>query len=319
MINRLKYCLIAAVVVLSTLGELAMAQSLNSIAAIVNKEIITSAQVQKGIENTKRGLTANNIPVPPPAKLRKMVLDRLINDALQLQLAKRAKMEVSNEELNGAITKIAKRNNLTVSELKRKIESSGLDYKTYRKRIQKQMLITKVQQQAVSHKVKMTPQEVDAFIKKNKSKLEGARGYHLETVLIPVPSGASEQKINAARTHAYQIASQLKKGTSIKSIIKNQVFVNQIKAIDLGWRPSNDLPSIFAKHVKGNEKKGDIIGPIKADNGYHVVKVLGVQDGGQSLTKEKARAFLFEQKFTEQFKKWIRKLREQSYIKIMKS
>src|ERR1700680_1487251 len=146
---------------LATKGEL-----LDRVAAIVNDGVVLNSELDAQIEIVAARLRAQKLELPPQNILRQQVLERLVLQEIQLQHATRAGVKVSDETLNVALLDIAKRNNLTLSQLPQALAAPGIDYPSYREEMRKEITLTLLRQRDVLQHIAVTPREIDQYLEK---------------------------------------------------------------------------------------------------------------------------------------------------------
>lgn len=249
------------------------AQNLDKIVAIVNDDVLTQTTLNQQMDIIKKQLQ-NNAQMPSDEQLTKQVLQRLIDVTLQVQLAKDNNIEVTDPELDAAIKQIAKKNHFSVSQLKQNLKSEGIAFKDYKDNIRKEMLMNQVQRRAVAQKITISPEEIDSFLKLNKSAEKQNTKYHVKDILIAVSDEPSSEELTAAKKNAQKLVKELRAGRDFSSAAvaesNSQIALN---GGDLGWRAIYEYPSVFSKQLR-NMKKGDVAGPIKTANGYHIIKLV---------------------------------------------
>lgn len=276
--------------------------NLDRIIAVVNTDVITDSQLNNEIAQAQKQMQHNNTPMPPESELRKKILDHLVDKSLQMQLVKQKNIKVADEEVNKAIENIAKQNHLTLEQLKPALESSGLNYSEFRHRIQEQILLQRLQQQEVVAKtVTVNDEEVNEFLRKNQGKMQNYSAFHVVDLIA------------ANETQAQQVAKSLQKSTDTEQITKETGAQNN----DLGWRTLPEFPAIFSSQVVGMHV-GDVSKPIKAPNGYHVLKLVDAKGDKIKLTKKDAQNLVFQTKANDAVKKWLAEIRKNSYVQIMR-
>lgn len=283
---------------------------LDQIALIVNNEIVTQSAFNRSLAIAKQQFTQNHISISNKKVFRKQVINQLIYQKLQLQLAKRNKLKASNEEINMTIAGIAAQNQLSQSSLKEKLMQQGISYMEFRKQIQKQLLISKLQQQVIANNITVSKSDIVAFRKQHQIQIASTR-YHIATILIPVTECATQAQINHAKCKAFLILKQLHKGLDFKYVMSTYPGSS-----DLGWRLISDLPQIFASSIR-KIKLNEVIGPIQASNGFHLIKLLGkeIQDMPNSHGQQIQQA-VYQKKFEKALRRWLWQLRRSSYIRI---
>lgn len=291
-------------------------QALDRVVAVVNDSVITNSELALAFKAAKEQLKMNNKPIPAEAALRKEVLDRLIVEALQLQIAKRNNVEVSSEDVNKAIQDMAKQNHISVDQLKKAVERDGIDYSTFRKRINDQLIVSRLQQSALSSKINISDREVSEYIRNAKNKKSATAEYHLFHLHVPLPESATSQQKQAALERAKKLVAQLKNGTSFEEAAReNAAGPLALGGGDLGWRKASELPSLFANQLN-SLKIDQIAGPIQAPNGYHILKLVDVENDPTKMTEQSVKNLIYRQKFEEQLKVWSQQLRDSAYVKI---
>lgn len=295
-IIKLFFCLSITLNLFFISSALSDTQNLDSIVAIVNTSVVTQSELNNAVNHAKAQMAAGNNPQAlDNAKLSQMVLQQLIDEKLELELAKHAKISVSDTEVNHAIDNIAERNHITLSTLKSKLQDEKTTFAAYKKMIRDQMIIQKVQQAAVGAKVQITTQDMQDFKTKYASQLANQQEYKIIDVL------ASSSK------DAAKIAAQWKAG-------KNPDASTSTQTQNSEWQSANQLPALFLTQLQ-SMKPGDISSPIQAPNGYHVIKLIAQR--GNMPTKIQLKQMVFGMKMQEAVKNWLVELRKTAYIKIL--
>lgn len=305
-----KQIIAAFLLLVSTITLAAPSEPIDQIAAVVNDTVITQNQVNQAYQKTVKQIQNQNAQMPDELTLKSQILNQMIYQELQLQLAKRNHIQATNEQVTTAIKNIAKQHRISVTALKRKLLEQGISYSDYRKQIKKQIEMSILQHQALAKDVKVSDAEVTNFLNKYKSQKKYATQYRIIDVLIPLPAAPTPTQAKQAKVEALNIYDQLKKGGDILKI--KGASVN-----DLGWQTIPDLPDLFANNVR-NMKKNAIAGPLRAENGYHIIKLTDIKKGKVALpTRAEVKNILLNQKFQKALHAWVINLRKQSYVKIV--
>jgi peptidyl-prolyl cis-trans isomerase SurA len=142
-------------------------KSLDKIIAVVNESVIMSSDLDNKIELIKKQMAQNSTPIPEYSILRKKVLDNLIDIELQLQVAKRAGIDVTQKELDTALSTIASRNNMSLTEFKAELERENIDLGSFSNQIRTQILLNKVSEQVLAKKISISEQDIKDYIKQH--------------------------------------------------------------------------------------------------------------------------------------------------------
>ncbi|MBA2655214.1 MAG: SurA N-terminal domain-containing protein [Gammaproteobacteria bacterium] len=285
---------------------------LDKIVAIVNREAITQSELTKEMEEAKKHMEHANQPIPSPPEFKKLVLDNLIAKNLQMQLIHSKGIKVSNEDLDQAVQSVAKANKISVEQLKTALEQSGVNFDQYKAQIHDQLLLQKLQQEAVVKTVTMKPEDVTEFVRKNKDKFNQYNAYHVIDIALPTPDTSTNQ-VEALRKQATEISNQLKNGKDIDEVIKEHPLAEKN---DLGWGALPEFPSLFQSRIAAM-RVNTTSAPLQAPNGFHVLKLVEAKGENLKPSEKDLKNLAFQQKVSEAVKEWVQKLRDDSYVKIM--
>lgn len=251
---------------------------LDRIVAVVNNGVVLQSELNERMREVKAQLAgAPADQIPPEKVLRKQVLEHLITERIELEMANRAGILISDEELNRAMEGIAKQNHMTLAQFRDAIQKQGISYVEMRNRVRRQMKISQLQQGEMQSRIKITNQEIKDFLASDLGKSVTADEYHLGHILLPIPENASDAQIAEVHAEAEAIVKKLKAGANFKSMaIEKSKGQNALSGGDLGWRKAVQLPTIFADVVT-KMKVGDVRGPIRSASGFHIIKLLGIR------------------------------------------
>lgn len=284
-------------------------QSLNKIAAVVNDEIITQSEFTHAASIAKQQFAQEHISLPNKQTVKRQVLDQLIYQTLQLQLAKRNNIEVTNKEVDAAVARIAAQNHFSRTTLQQKLAKEGIAYKQFRGQLQKQLIISKLQHQIVGNDIAINESDITAFKKQHQKQLALTQ-YHVATILIPLSDSSTQAQINHARGKAILVLNKLRSGSNFEIGMKMHPG-----SIDLGWRTASGLPQVFASAII-KMKPNEIVGPIQAPNGFHIIKLVDKEVKG-NVTDQQVQQIIYQQKFEQAVQKWLLQLRRAAYVRIM--
>lgn len=274
----------------------ALAQPLDSVVAVVNDGVITSSELNAQVEILRQQITEKKMQVPSESALRKQVLQHLIDVDLELQLAKQHNLTIDDSELDEAISKIAVNNKLSLTELREAIVQQGLLWKTYRENIRKEILIGRLQQKAVGNDIKVTPQQVEDYLKTSVHQDKSQFTFHLQNIVIPLPEEPTSDQLKNARQKAGALLAKIKKGNDFNSIaIAESSGEFALEGGDLGERHLAELPEVFANEVI-KMKAGQVVGPLRTGNGFQLIKLvsIGGDTGKHEVVKTRVRHILLK-------------------------
>lgn len=274
--------------ILTGFSSLAQPLALDRIVAISGDDIILESELNTAIEEVRRQLASRGTPQPEREALEAQVLDRLVLSRLQTQRAKRAGIEVNDEDINRAVEMVAGRNQLSVPEFLDALERQGMDYKQYRKQLRDELLITRLRQREVDSRISITDQDIDLFLAAQSK--GGGREYHLRQILVSVDPDADPTERRLARAEAEVIAERLRDGEDFIDLAVAESDGQQaLKGGDLGWIQHDLLPTVFAEEIPELEP-GQISPVLPSSSGFHIVRLDEQRDAGERLVAREVHA-----------------------------
>lgn len=269
------------------------AEVLDRMVANVEGEAILESELQREIAAIVQRIQASNTAIPPDYVLKKQVLEKMIIEKLQRQLAEKAGINLSEEMLTNSATDIAQRNNMTLDQFKQELQKQGLSYQSFQDNMRNEIVINQLRGKEIGERIKVTDREIEHFIETEDKAGEGIGQYHLGQILIAVKEGASAAVIQKAKNKADQLVKELRSGQDFtKTAMSVSEDDNALKGGDLGWRSKSDVPTLFVD-VVAKMSAGDVSDPIRSPSGFHIVKILEMKGvGAHSITKSKVRHIL---------------------------
>ncbi|HFF1621121.1 TPA: peptidylprolyl isomerase SurA [Yersinia enterocolitica] len=271
-------------------------QEVDKVAAVVDNGVVLQSDVDGLLQSVKLNAQQAGQQVPDDATLRHQILERLIMDNIQLQMAKKMGITISDEALDKAIADIAAQNRMTPAQMRSRLAADGLNYGTYREQIRKEMLTSEVRNNEVRRRITILPQEVESLAKQIGNQTSGDAELNLSHILIPLPENPSQQQVDQAEDLANQLVSEIKGGADFgKLAIANSADSQALKGGQMGWGKLQELPSLFAERLQ-SANKGDVVGPIRSGVGFHILKVNDIRGADKtiSVTEVHARHILLK-------------------------
>ena len=259
---------------LATRGEL-----LDRVVAIVNDGVVLDSDLEAQIDAVSQRLQEQKLEPPPQNVLRQQVLERLVLQEIQLQHASHAGVKVTDEMVNNALQDIAKRNNLTLSQLPEALAREGIDYPAYREDIRKEITLQLLRQRDVLQHISVTPREIDQFLDKQAKAPPENNEYNVSHILIAVGQEASPVQLEAAARRAQEVYERAKAGEDFAKLAV--AYSNSQTALDggaLGWRKGSELPTFLTDTI-AKLKPGEVSEPLRTPTGYHIIRLNEVRGG----------------------------------------
>jgi peptidyl-prolyl cis-trans isomerase SurA len=277
MSRNLSIALTALAVALCTSVSVGAAtpRQLDRIVAIVNDEVITSVEVERRVNVAETQLKRQNIPLPASDVLRKQVLERMILDSAQLQLARENGVRVDDISVNSAIARMAEVNHMTVQEVRAQVERDGQDFNTFREDMRNEITMVRLRDHEVESKIQVSEGEIDNLLAEQNGEVAEKVEYDIAQILLELPEIASPERVETVHRRAEELVAQAKAGADFAQLAAS--YSNAPEALqggDLGWRTAERLPNIFLDTVKGLQP-GQIGAIVHSPIGFHILKLIG--------------------------------------------
>ena len=259
-------------------------QLVDQVVAVVDDDVIMASELDMRIRTVE--LQNSDMQIPDEATLRSQVLDRMIEESIQLQMAQRAGIRISESQLNEAMQRIAQQNGMTLPEFQQAMTSEGVSFAYAREQIRNEMRISRVQQYQVGERIEITDQDIDYFLASDIGRIASAAEYRLRHILISVRSGAAPQEYKEAESKADKLVAALRDGADFgKTAMAESQGRTALNGGDMGWRKDAQLPSIFAD-IAPEMSVGDISDPIRTASGFHIIKLEDKRGGNSQLIQQ---------------------------------
>ena len=293
---------ICALTLLCYWNSLVYAQ--DQIIAVVNNEVIT----QKDLNDFKHFMRMQLAREYEGSELEKQVkaretdlLDKLIEDRLILQEAKKSDIKIDDDKVKARLNEIRK-HYASDEDFKNDLEKQGLVLADIESKIREQLLMYTVVERKVRDKVIIRPEEITHFYNDNLKEFVAPEERGLESVTL--------ENADLARTFAYN----LKSGQKLTDLAaRYPVTVDTLRAAQGGELRKDIEEAVFKLGI------GEITEPIKVNDKYYIFKLNDIIPPRQltlSESQEKIHAFLFQEKMEEELVKWLKELKKQSYVKV---
>lgn len=294
---NLRHCaktLLVLLAIMVTSVAQAERQPLDRVVAIVDDGVILQSELDNRIDTIVGRLQAQGTGLPPRDILEERVLDQLITESIQLQMAERGGMRISDNELNETMAGIAQRNNMTLAQFEQQLAAEGVSYREAREQIRNEMLASRVQQRQVGNRVRVTDREVENYLQALSNREPSNEEYRLAYIYIEVDNPNDESAVAAAREKAERLRSEIVSGRDFREVaVAESDAANALEGGDMGWRRRSQLPSLLESVVPDLETgvPSQVMGN---NNGFHLVMVRDRRGGesNQVIEQSKVRHIL---------------------------
>ena len=245
------------------------------IVAVVNSEPITNSEVRAQVQRVTTQMTQQGQKVPAADVLQREVLERLINERAQLQIARETGIRADDVAIDQAELLMANQNQIDVAELRRRIALTGVDVATFRAQLRDQTLITRLHEREVESRVRVSDQDVDRFLQEQLA--NNADPYtqeiNLAQLLIAVPEKASSEQAAALFLQARNVQERIRAGEDFNTLVQELSAADRSNGGQLGLRRADRYPPSFVEATQKLDV-GGVSDIVRSGAGFHLLKVI---------------------------------------------
>ncbi len=281
----------SSVTTLPPAGAATAPRQADYIVAVVNSEPITNNEVRQRTERVMQQAAAQGAAVPPGDQLAKDVLERLIMEKIQVQLAKDSGIKVDDYAVNQAEQTVARQNDVSLDEMHRRLAADGISKARFREELRSQLLALRVRERDVESRVRVSDLDVDQYLREQQgSAAPGKLELNLAHILVKVPEGASPAEASQRGVRAQEVLAKLQAGGDFGALARE--YSDSPEGANgglLGLRPADRYPELFVNAVQ-QASVGSVVGPLRSPAGFHILKVVDKTHGGVATTAVQSHA-----------------------------
>ncbi|MFC5920751.1 peptidylprolyl isomerase [Neisseria weixii] len=276
----------------------------DSIAAVVDNDIITQRQVNEALAAARRNLPKGTQVTD--AELRQQVVAQMVNQSLIVQAGKRRNIQASEAEIDAVIAQNPALKNAN-NRVRREIGDS--------------IIVEKVRQQAIMENSRVSDSEVTSFI--NRAQQQGValpegeplRQYNAQHILIKADS---DNAAAAAESTIRKIYTQARSGADFAGLARQySQDGSAANGGDLGWFSDGMMVTPFEDAVH-KLKPGQVSAPVRTQFGWHIIKLNDIRESGTPEERQRnaVRQFISQQKAQQATTNLLRELHSSSFVDI---
>ena len=248
-------------IILTSIPLFAKIEVLDRVAVIVDDGIIMESQISNDLTAIITKYDEQNIPKPAIEILREQVVEKLIIEELQMQMANRAGIRISDTELNETITRIAGNNNMGLQEFILFVQEGGDSYEDLRQDIKKEMIVQRIQRGRVGSEIDITEKEFQAFLATDDSLAELQPELLVRQILVKTLSQADK------------VILRIESGEDFGKVAEEvSISANAIDGGIMIWRKSLYMPELFSNALD-KKKVNEITDPLESGSGFHILRL----------------------------------------------
>jgi len=262
---------------------------LDQVVAIVDDDIILASELQERVQGVRSTMESRGVEVPSDDVLIRETLDRLILDSIQLQLANRYGVRIPDQQLDEAMTRLARQNSLTLEQFRIALEQSGQSYAAARRGLRDDLAIQRVQQGNVMRNINISEQEIDNFLTTEEGEAMTQPEYRVIQALLSISRGEDAAEVAAKEGYINEVLSSIQSGQPFEQAVSG-TEPYAFSGGDLGWRKLGDIPSMFADAVP-TLTVGEVT-KVRSSSGFHLVHLADAVGGEQLVRQTDVRHIL---------------------------
>jgi len=264
------------------------ANVIDSVYVIVNDEVITKREVDQRVNDIVQRARATNAQLPDMDDLRRQVVESMISERAQIQMAKEMGVRVSDIELDRAIGRIAESQKLSVQDMRNQLEKEGMTFPHFREQIRNEIMTQRLVDHEVDSKLQVSEAEIDTYLAAEKAAAADRVEMDIAQILVRIPENASPEQIAARKARADEVVRQLRTGADFgKMAATYSDSPDALKGGAIGWRDPDRLPTAISTELR-KLKPGQVTPVIRANFGFLILKMADVRK--QATATEQAAA-----------------------------
>jgi peptidyl-prolyl cis-trans isomerase SurA len=260
-------------------------QLADAIVAVVNNEVITRHELDERLRRVERTMRAQGIGLPPAAEFERQVLESMIVDRAQLQLARELGIRADDATLDRAVASIAERNGLTPAAFRTQIEREGMSFARFRDDLRDEIMMQRLREREVGNKLQVADSEIENYLAADAKAAASEQEFNVAHILVRTPENASAEEIAERRKRAEAVLGQLQGGADFARLAATYSDApDALSGGDLGWRTADRLPQLFLNTVQSLQN-GQASTLLRSASGFHILKLNGrrAAQAGSSL------------------------------------
>lgn len=264
------------------------------IVAVVNSEPITNNELRAHVLRTEQQISQQGAAMPPRDILTRQVLEQLIQEKIQVQMAQDSGIKIDDEAVQVAEQNVARQNQVSVTDLRKRLAQDGIPLAQFRDELRSQLLQARLRERELDARVKVSEADIDQFLRDQRGGAERApQEVNLAQVLIAVPEQATEAQVAALQARATRVLQRAKSGEDFAALVLE--FSDAPKSGQLGGqmglRSADRYPQLFVDATQ-NLRVGEVSAIVRSGAGFHVLKVVERAEAGLTITQSHARHIL---------------------------
>jgi peptidyl-prolyl cis-trans isomerase SurA len=249
------------------------------VVALVNSEPITNSELQGELQRVQQQFALQRRPLPDKNELARQVLERLIGDQIQLQLARQSGIRIDEAAVDLAEQNVARQNQLSVADMRRQLVAEGVSMPQFRTQLRNQLTLTRLRERELAPRGRVTELEIDQYLREAQSNSgPTTQQINLAQILVAVPDDASDAQVATLRARAEALLARIRAGEGFNNLARTASDApDRSNGGQLGMRTSDRYPSLFVDATQALAL-GEVSALVRSGAGFHLLKVMERQD-----------------------------------------
>lgn len=269
--------------------------SVDRIVAVVNDQVVTLRELDERAAGVAAQIRRSGGQSLPEETLRRQVLERMVNDLIQAQLAKETGVRIDDATVDKTVQRIAEDNGMSLANFQAALQREGITLAKFRDDLRSELSIARLREREVDSAVIVTDAEVDTELARQARDEAAEVEFRLRHVLVAVPPQASPEQVESRRRRAVQALTELRQGRAFAEVAAAfSDAPDSLQGGDLGWRSAARLPPLFLEAIR-RLKPGAITDVLRSANGFHVIRLeetRTAQRAAETIAQTRARHIL---------------------------
>jgi len=292
---------------------------IDRVVAVVNGDVIMMSELQEAVILYQRETKGPTLGEGEVEELQRKVLARMVDHRLQVQEARREKVEVTEDDVRAVVDDFVRRNGGDRAQIEAQLRLQGLTWEGLRRELRDQLLAQRIRGRRVSRRANVTEAEVDAYMAENRAKLEAGLKYHARHIAVLAEPPAQPAAWERAKAEIEAIGARLREGADFAALARERSGdASAAAGGDLGWLARGELEPLFEEPL-AKLTKGAVTEPIKSAAGYHLLRLEDREELTPQMlaeARQQARDLLLQRRAQERLDEWLEGLRRRALIAI---
>ncbi|MEY4757894.1 MAG: hypothetical protein RJA34_2792 [Pseudomonadota bacterium] len=256
-------------------------QAADYIVAVVNSDPITNNEVRRELQRIQQQFAQQGRAAPPLPDLKAQVLERLINDKAQLQVARETGINIDDAAVDQAELSVAQQNQLDLAGLRARLAADGVSVSQFRSQLREQLALTRLREREVEARVRVSDVDVEQYLREQMSGTDLSKQLiNVAQILVAVPDEASAAQITALQAKADAALKRARAGEDFAGLARElSNAADRSNGGQLGLRSADRYPPLFVQATQ-DLAVGGLSGVIRSGAGFHVLKLIDRQVAG---------------------------------------